>query len=102
MQKNLTNVGAIRKFFSEGDAGREVTIQVLKNLNPTECAELGELCRKSLQESSFKQVVGFIEIFFLTDDNNSVNSIYRIVVMFLTNNALAENGSSYWEVGHIL
>jgi hypothetical protein len=54
MTENLSNVAAIRRFFKEGDAGREITIQELKDINPTERDELGELCREALQESSSK------------------------------------------------
>lgn len=51
MKENLSNLAAIRKFFKEGNAGREVSMQELKDLTHAERDELGELCREALSES---------------------------------------------------
>ena len=54
MSEKLSNIKAIREFFSEGNAGRDVTTQEFKNLTSADREELGELCREALQESSPK------------------------------------------------
>ena len=51
MKENLSNVAAIRAFFREGEPGRDVSIEELKDLTHTEREELGKLCREALQES---------------------------------------------------
>jgi hypothetical protein len=47
--QKLSNVAAIRKFFSEGKHGIKVEMSELKALSTEDREELGELCRKELE-----------------------------------------------------
>jgi len=51
MSEKLSNIKAIREFFSEGNSGREVTIQEFKDLTSQDREELGDLCRQALKKS---------------------------------------------------
>jgi hypothetical protein len=45
----LSDVGTIKKFFSEGVHGRPVTFQEMKELTKEDRQELGSLCREALK-----------------------------------------------------
>lgn len=46
--EKLSDVAAIRQYFSEGKHGRKVEITELKELSQSDRKELGELCRTEL------------------------------------------------------
>ena len=50
MTEQLNNVKAIKVFFEQGENGRRVTMEEMKQLTPIERAELGEMARKQLEK----------------------------------------------------